>query len=87
MQCAAAPHLQEIQGCFTDTPRVFRKFDGYEFTRCPVRYHSARAMALVRAVRLGEARWGNSKGEEAWRYVEHLIRLQELQERAARDGN
>lgn len=86
MQCAAGPHLQRLQGCFTEAPRVFAKYAGFEFTRCPVRYHTTQGILLLRAVRRGDQRFTNAKGEEAWRYVEWLIQLQAAQEKA-NDGN
>lgn len=51
--CAAAPHLQKLQGCFTPAPRAFLKVVDLEFTRCPVRYQHPRAHVMAIQVREG----------------------------------
>ena len=51
--CARGPHLQDIQGCFTPSPRPFLKLLEYEFYRCPVRYQTKNAHKLTAYAREG----------------------------------
>jgi hypothetical protein len=82
-----APNLQRVQGCFTDAPRVFAQYAGYDFKRCPLTYHLPAGMAFVRRVNMGGRKPRTAKGEEAWRYVEFLNKLYQAREEAEQNGN
>ena len=60
-QCAAAPHLQTIQGCFEPAPRVFARLADFTFDRCPLTYQSPEALAIYAGARDGEL-----EGADVW---------------------
>ena len=85
MTCAAAPILQEVQGCFVPTKRTFARYAGFEFDRCPVTYQSKRTVLLMNEVGfLKELGWSQrklpAKRIAALHYIEDfLLKLVETQ--------
>lgn len=86
--CAAKPVLQDLNGCFTDYKWPVDVYDGFEFTRCPVTYLSARTEAVAE---MGRTKYLESftgrelhhlpaKRVEAVRYVAYLLELKAAQQ-------
>ena len=77
--CAAQPVLQKLQGCFEPAPKVFARYAEMDFDRCPLTYHSARAVLVARAYEDGEraTRTMPAKRAGALRYLAFLFQLKE----------